>query len=450
MNHAFITLLILLSFNNYAKVSALFHPYQDTFSAITERFAQADSQIDMALYNIDASANNPIIAFFATDSVQARIKSGDLKVRLVFEGYEKKDKNFIKMEKLESLGIDVKYLGSSKKMHHKFAIVDGYKGNNDAFLITGSANWSMSSLRNYNENILFFDHEQKIASSYQKQFDLLWELSKEIGIKRTYEKSVSFRSLTSEVSIAHFNTENFEVRNNRLYKSRKEQGFVLTKKIAAAIDKAESHIKIATTRFKLRPIYDAIKRAAKRGVKVDIVVTMGEYEYKYMRKKMKEQKCADIFNKKCSTSKNFSILLSREDFIGSELVDVRIKFFNVSLAAYLSKQMHSKYMIVDDKKVLTGSFNWSYSAEFNHIENLIVLEGSDYRSAHESFLADFTYLWNMGRSHYSGFVKKVAKAAKAKKKINCAFKPMVLTFGEIDKMLSVAKKNKSSLKKVCL
>ncbi len=47
------------------------------------------------------------------------------------------------------------------KVHHKFAVIDSALSTHR--VITGSANWSLSSYHNYNENIVFFDQEPEVA-----------------------------------------------------------------------------------------------------------------------------------------------------------------------------------------------------------------------------------------------------------------------------------------------
>ena len=56
-----------------------------------------------------------------------------------------------------------------------------------------------------------------------------------------------------------------------------------------------------------------------------------------------------------------------------------------------SKLMHDKVMIVDGTVVLTGSFNWSTSAEENNNENLIVIYGNDTASLYQN---EFWKIWN--------------------------------------------------------
>jgi phosphatidylserine/phosphatidylglycerophosphate/cardiolipin synthase-like enzyme len=440
-----LTLALLIQFNLYAAVDAMFHPYDSTFEAIASRIEKASERVDLALYNIDDKTNNPIIKKIASKEIQARLNSGELAIRMIFEGYEKKAMNMAKMERLEELGIDVRYLGSSKKMHHKFAVIDG--GTSYGSTITGSANWSMMSRRSYSENILFFDGEAGISSQFQHEFNLLWGLSKEIGMAKNYAQNGETFTIEEGVNV-HFNTNNFEVKRNRLYRS-KEKGWHLTKKLVEAIDAAQFHIQIATTRIRLRPVYEALLNAAARGVNIEIVVTMGEYEYKNVRNKMSPTICADVYLKDCSTGENFAVFLSRDDFNGSENVDVRLKYFHVKKSAYLNKQMHSKYMIVDGTTLLTGSFNWSYSAEFNHIENLVVMENTFYPEIIGEFQNDFNHLYELRRDEFMPFIDKFEEAIRTKSKINCSFAPMTLSYQQIDYMLASGRRAGGSTTKAC-
>lgn len=424
-------LLLALGVASQAKVEVLFHPYQNTFSAIIERFEKAEERIDMALYNIDASDRNPIIRYLSSTKVQKRLKSGDLKIRMIFEGYESEEKNREKMLELEALGIDVRALGSSRKMHHKFATIDGNQ--KDGSVITGSANWSMTSLRNYNENILYFDNEGEMTQEFQKEFDFLWNLSEEVG--RDFGKLVyRYAKPTASVGEVTFNRDNFTVKNGRLYKKRGDKGFRLTKKVVRAIDDAQESLEIASTRLKLRPIYNAILRAAKRGVKIKVLVTMGEYEWASRRKKMQVKDCYE-FDRKCSSSQNYAAFLAKGGYEGDQNVEVRLKFFNLNTSAYLTKQMHSKYIITDDKTVLTGSFNWSYSSEFNHIENVIRLNEEDSFSVVEDYNADFDFMWEQNREELSPLHAKISEVKEKGIKMNCGFEPMSLNFSQIDGLL---------------
>ena len=431
-----------------AKVSVMFHPYDPTLPAIAEDILEAKQSVDMALYNIDTTAENPIIAAILSDDVQARMKAGTLKVRMIFEGYESKKKNQARMDVLESYGIDVRFMGSSRKMHHKFAVIDS--GLSEAKLITGSANWSLGSFRNYNENILFFEDEPGIIDEFTREYNLLWTTSREFGEVIFPNHVTSDTEAPLDLGIeSHFNTDNLKVSKGRLVKDSKAEGWTLTRQIVEAIDNAESHLEIATTRIRLRPIFDAIQRAAARGVKTEILLTMGEYEYRSTRKKMELKECSDLYEKSCSTSQNFGVYLNRKDFPGHENVQVRIKWFNIHKSAFLAKQMHSKYMIVDDNVVFTGSFNWSYSAEYQHIENLVELDREFHPTVVDNFQKDFQFMWNQNRGQFKPFIESLEQAITDDKEKDCSFEPMALSETEIDYLIGTGWRMGKSLKKVC-
>ena len=56
--------------------------------------------------------------------------------------------------------------------------------------------------------------------------------------------------------------------------------------------------------------------------------------------------------------------------------------------------MHNKVAIIDNRIVITGSFNWTNSAENNNNENLIVIHSVDVASRYES---EFQNIWNQSQ-----------------------------------------------------
>ena len=106
--------------------------------------------------------------------------------------------------------------------------------------------------------------------------------------------------------------------------------------IVAALDEAQRELDIAmysVSTGSRAPIFQALKRATERGVKVSM-----------------------IFNKARTGARNKQKSLALEG-IG---VDVR----------YVTKTMHEKFAIVDRALLLTGSANWSTSADLKHSENM--------------------------------------------------------------------------------
>jgi phosphatidylserine/phosphatidylglycerophosphate/cardiolipin synthase-like enzyme len=55
--------------------------------------------------------------------------------------------------------------------------------------------------------------------------------------------------------------------------------------------------------------------------------------------------------------------------------------------------MHHKYAVIDGKTLITGSFNWTISAEKRNDENLVVIKGT--REVIEAYERNFEKLWEM-------------------------------------------------------
>jgi phosphatidylserine/phosphatidylglycerophosphate/cardiolipin synthase-like enzyme len=53
--------------------------------------------------------------------------------------------------------------------------------------------------------------------------------------------------------------------------------------------------------------------------------------------------------------------------------------------------MHHKFMIVDDEIVLTGSYNWTRSAEKYNQENVVSIRNV---TVAEQFISEFEHLWD--------------------------------------------------------
>lgn len=136
------TLLVFvgLAFSSMAnaKVEVLFHPHDPTLEKIATWIEEAQQQVDIAMYNMDTSDGSPVIKMLKSETVRTRIEKRELQIRVLFEGFGTDAENAVKMQALEDLGIDARYLGRSVKVHHKFAAIDTRLVNER--VISGSAN----------------------------------------------------------------------------------------------------------------------------------------------------------------------------------------------------------------------------------------------------------------------------------------------------------------------
>jgi phosphatidylserine/phosphatidylglycerophosphate/cardiolipin synthase-like enzyme len=79
---------------------------------------------------------------------------------------------FSKMADLYCAGVPVLQDGNPGAMHHKVIVIDG------RIVVTGSANFSNNADRFNDENVLIIANED-LAQAYLREFDRLWDESKE-------------------------------------------------------------------------------------------------------------------------------------------------------------------------------------------------------------------------------------------------------------------------------
>ncbi len=128
--------------------------------------------------------------------------------------------------------------------------------------------------------------------------------------------------------------------------------------IIAEIKKAHQSIDIAMYYLTSKPIAQALARARERDVRIRIVL--------------------DKSQEKQHSSKS-SYLLKQ---------GIAIKYHRGQ------GLMHNKFAIIDGKLLITGSFNWTATAEEKNEENLLII---DELQAIEKYQQRFDYLWNNGR-----------------------------------------------------
>lgn len=400
MKHLILTILAsLFVFNAQAKVEVLFHPHDPTLEQIAQWILEADRSIDIAMYNMETGDASPVIQALKSKAVQERLQAGKLQIRLIFEGYGTPEDNTKKMGSLEALGLDVRYLGLMVKVHHKFAVIDS--GRKIQRVVTGSANWSLSSYRNYNENILFFENEGEISSRYQQEFNRLWLNAKEFG-EQTATKEILVPAFTEQDNVEIF------FNSPRTIDRDSQEPSLLTDQVVRLINEAQTEIKVASTRIRLQPILEALLAAAQRGVNIQVVLSQDDF--------------MDIGRR-------------TQYLMGHKNIEVRVKFYNLKVADYMTYQMHNKFMIVDSQTVWSGSFNWSNSSENKHIENVVEMTGDTALEVLPSYEEEFQMLWELGRENLAQTLQKIEADAPT----TCSFSPMSLKINEARKLTQLGK-----------
>jgi phosphatidylserine/phosphatidylglycerophosphate/cardiolipin synthase-like enzyme len=135
--------------------------------------------------------------------------------------------------------------------------------------------------------------------------------------------------------------------------------------ILREIGQAKKELLIAVYAFTSDDLAQAIVRASKRGVAVRIVI---DREF-------------DLANER-----------SKGKFIEAQKVPLRrVSGIKAKMAERDGGLMHQKFAVIDGRIVLTGSYNWTYSADSLNDENLLLFH--DAGPLAEEYRKAFVSLW---------------------------------------------------------
>lgn len=129
-----------------------------------------------------------------------------------------------------------------------------------------------------------------------------------------------------------------------------------TDAIVNAINKAQKSIDVQAYSFTSAPIAKALLNAQKRGIDLKIILDKSQKTAKY----------------------------SSYTFFKNNNIPVKIDdSFKIA---------HSKIMIIDNINIITGSFNFTKSAEHYNAENMLIMRGN--RDLASIYIKNFYWRWN--------------------------------------------------------
>ncbi len=436
-NLQLLALILLGSFlaspNSYA-YQIYFAPKTNLDQIVVEQIQRARQQIDIAIYTFRSEA--------IVQALVEKLKTNpDFELRLLVRkvSLEALSPYLSPLEKaLKAQGLDtsnIRFVNVTN--HHKFMLID------KKVLLNTSGNFNDTPLAaSYDENLLVCSRScPELVASFQNEFEFLYKYSNPLLITDEISSdSFSKPSLSEDTlrvakaalnqDLALFTSVNFEpaVRNDRyIFRLKKHLnlGWV-EQNILKYLSSAQKSIKVATGHLRSYTLANALRQASQRGVKVELILDGQEYlspDYQAIEDLEKEQclqKGIDLED--CvQTGFHFGRWLHQEG------VHVYFKYYMISWDFINAPQMHHKYVIVDDKLVLTGSYNWSKNAEFKTFENKIVL---DHKPSVLKFIRNFDELKSYGEGAYTKLLESWSKDPQSS--INLIFNPMTLTVPQID------------------
>jgi len=407
---------------------------------------QAQQSIDIAIYSFGDSA--------ISEALAAAVQRG-IRVRLVFETAraDQTDPANTKSSRLEDLGVDVRYV--NKIMHHKFIIIDGPRESldaaNTAMLVTGSANWSGSAATRYDENTVFIQGHPEALLRYQRQFNLLWNYSRDLAWNPALEWFASMAigdgDMVDEPDFdAIFTSDNFVVKQSShgptfsVVSGRN----TVADRLVALIMSAKTSIHIASGHLRSRPVSEALMAKAAQDPQVEIRVYLDSQEYISSWYHSKQQrKLKDCLEAAGDSVCKHQKCLDKGFLFGYALklagIDVRYKYYAYRWHYSYAPQMHNKFVIIDHSTLASGSYNLSDNAEHATMENVAIYDAATFGPLVAAFETQFESLWRTGEGdRYNALLDEVKTS---KEGFPIVFPAMSLDWDEVTALKGAIKAN---------
>lgn len=298
-------------------------------NALYERIDNAQSTIDVAMYNTNY--------YFLIDRLEAAQNRG-VHVRYIY-GQESSNSALSPAPNFPIL----KSRGDGR-MHNKFFIIDAADAEN-SWTIQGSCNMTFQSIEDDFNNLVMIQH-QDLAQAYLTEFEEMWGGSganPNIGNARF--GAAKTNNTPHEFTINGNKVQSFfspsDRTSNEIYKS---------------LNSANATIDFATFAFTYYELGSAIIEAKERNVKVRGIIEQVDDSYSQFE---------------------------------------RLQNKGVNVTDHPPVQVvHHKYAIVDaassDPQVISGSHNWSFSAETANDENTLIFHDAILANL---FIQDFEARW---------------------------------------------------------
>ncbi len=374
-----------------------------SFSPQNELYGYLDKLISV----IDNAQQSLVISLYSFDDYDVylalkRATDKGVQIMMLYEGAleDHKQNDSTVSHKIEELGIDVKYV--NKTNHHKILIAD----NN--YLVTSSGNWNNEANWVYDENTLWITDEELVLR-YRAEFEYLWNNSREFGTSHTWPTTDPDSLLSLIVDNpdveAVFTSSNYRTYISGTYgptfaKISGNQN--VADRIVELIEQSQTSIKIAANHLRSRPISEALiaKKAENPNIDIQVYLDGQEYiteSYNDYQKTERDSCLADA-----TTEGQISDCLEKNFYYSYELIlagiDVRFKLYSYSWHQNTAALMHDKYAVFDDSIVATGSYNYSYNAETNSMENVVIFNRNASNSSVDAYLDNYSEIWETGRT----------------------------------------------------
>jgi phosphatidylserine/phosphatidylglycerophosphate/cardiolipin synthase-like enzyme len=304
---------------------------------------QCQNDLDIAIYN----SYSPSATTGIAGAINAAFARG-VSVRIIYDG----STSSVMIPLLNPLIPKLASPSSSSYglMHNKFVIFDGNSSDpNKPIVWTGSTNWTRAQIDGPDRNNAIAIQDQAMALAFKMEFNEMW------GSSSTVPNALNskFGPYKTDNTPHHFVVGNKVV---DLYFSPSDG---TNSKIIDSINSADSDIEVATMLITRSDIKNALL-------------------YKYN-----------------AGLTNINLMLDSQNPSGNQISAIQAGLpAGQAVVFSLSGLMHHKFMVIDnfnansDPLVLTGSHNWSNSAENKNDENVLVVHDANVANQYFQAFAD--------------------------------------------------------------
>ncbi len=317
----------------------------DLKSILINRINNAKRSIDVALYSLSGSVGADV----ASALIAARNRG--VKIRVIGEYDNSTTAPWVTIQNngIPYINDRIGVNDGTGLSHNKFLVFDYRNGAPDSvWVVTGSWNPTDPGTNDDRQNVIEIQ-DVALAGAYTLEFEEMWGSNSDVA--NASNSRFGSRKLN--------NTPHNFIIDGRKVESYFSPSDRTTSNIAKVIGNAQKSVNIATMTLTRRDLADSIISAMNRNAKTRV-----------------------ILSNSTDSGTQFSYLQSNG-------VDIRLKGFSVGL-------LHHKYAVIDAQTgysptVITGSHNWSSSAENSNDENTLII--------HDGQIANF-YLQEFAARYY--------------------------------------------------
>ncbi len=379
LNNALIDIIKKTPASGSVKIAMYNFAHRDILGLLLDRALQDGLQVRILLDNC-ADWTQEAVRDFATTVDKVARKAAedkrpfDFQIKLVTPAVMKKYK------RTRVLDDGKEIIGT---MHQKFGIIYHDRNAPPTTSFGGSANICPSSDEIYAENRIFYNNSTDTALVWASQFARLWNEYADPGTN----------VVASEPAVKIEKRPEFEILFN-VEPTASGTMTAIDERIISLLDevKPDGTVEVAMFSFTHSRIANKIIEVAEKnpGARFRLFFDHSMLLTGPDRRGL----MPPVIEEKIKEKKLANIEIRYKFRANSYTYDAKLK--EVAQDHFRAPLLHHKFLIVNHQKIITGSYNWSASAEVRNMEDAVIFDAATTygKDVIDRYLAEFDFLWN--------------------------------------------------------